>query len=119
MSIAPISATPLDSVGATRGRHNHGGGHRVAMDAAAQALGMSAKDLRTALTGGQTIASVATSKGISTDTVKSAISDALATANPNMTADRVQQLAQGFLEGPKNAVGAPKPGDVDNDGDSR
>ncbi len=50
--------------------------------------------------------------------MKPAITDALTKADPNMTADRAQQLAQRFLDGPKNAGGAPKPGDVDNDGDS-
>jgi hypothetical protein len=82
------------------------------MDAPARALGMSSH-------GGQTIASHVKSEGISADTVKSAITDALTKADQNKTADRAQQLAQRFLDAPKNAAVAPETGDVDNDGDCR
>ncbi len=54
----------------------HHGHHHVAMDAAAQALGMSTTDLRTALQSGQSLSSLAASKGVSQDSLISAISSA-------------------------------------------
>jgi len=118
VSIAPVATNPTASTSQVHGHHEHGG-HRVAMDAAAQVLGMTHKELRAALSGGQTIASLATGKGISADTMKAAITDALTKANPNLTADRAAQLAARFLDGPRNSGGAPRSGDVDHDGDSR
>ena len=118
MSIAPVATNPTASTSQVHGHREHGG-HRVAMDAAAQLLGMTPKELRAALTGGQTIASLASGKGISTDTMKTAISDALTKANPNLTADRAAQLAARFLDGPRNSGGAPRSGDADHDGDRR
>jgi hypothetical protein len=117
VSIAPVGTAPLDTVGKADA-HAHHGGRRVAMDAAAQSLGMTRQELRTALSGGQTIASIATTKGISTATVKSSMAAALLKANPNMSPDRADQIAQRFLDGPKSSSGKPKSGDVDHDGDS-
>ena len=117
MSIAPVGTTPLDTVGRADA-HAHHGRRRVAMDAAAQSLGMTRHELRTALSGGRTIASIATGKGISTATVKSSMAAALLKANPNMSPDRADQIAQRFLDGPKRSSDAPRSGDVDHDGDS-
>jgi len=117
VSIAPVGTTPLDTVGKPD-THAHHGGRRLAMDTAAQALGMTRQELRTALSGGQTIASIATSKGISTASVKSSMAAALLKANPNMSPDRADQIAQRFLDGPKSSSGTSRSGDVDHDGDS-
>jgi hypothetical protein len=56
------------------GRGGKGGaGRGMGLDAAATALGMTAADLRTAVQGGQTIAQVATSKGVDLQKVVDAI----------------------------------------------
>ncbi|MEY4230187.1 MAG: hypothetical protein RLZZ362_1036 [Actinomycetota bacterium] len=59
-----------------RGGHGDHGGRRGAgrgLDAAATALGVTADELRTELRGGQTIAQVATAKGVAVQTVVDAI----------------------------------------------
>jgi uncharacterized protein YidB (DUF937 family) len=63
------------------------------MDAAAKALGMSSSDLRTALQSGQSLSSIATSKGISQDTLVAAMAAAIQQANPNVTADQATSVA--------------------------
>jgi uncharacterized protein YidB (DUF937 family) len=84
--------------------HGHGGGARKAgMDAAAQALGMSSSDLQTALKGGQSLSSLAQSKGINPDSLTKTISDAVAKANPSMSSDRAQQIAQRLVNGPNDS----------------
>ncbi|HKT02831.1 MAG TPA: hypothetical protein VJT31_25145 [Rugosimonospora sp.] len=84
--------------------HGHGAGrgaHKAGMDAAANALGMSTDDLRSALRGGQSLESLAQSKGISTDSLISTISNALTQANPQLSADRADQIAQRMVNGPE------------------
>jgi uncharacterized protein YidB (DUF937 family) len=87
-----------------QGHHGHGhhGSRKAGMDAAAKALGMSGDDLRSALQSGQTLSSLAQSKGISTDSLASTISNALTEANPKMSADRAQQIAQRMVSGPSD-----------------
>jgi uncharacterized protein YidB (DUF937 family) len=63
------------------------------MDAAAKALGMSASDLRTALQSGQSLESIASSKGVSQDTLTAAMSAAIQQANPGMSADQASKVA--------------------------
>jgi uncharacterized protein YidB (DUF937 family) len=58
--------------------------------------------IQSALKGGQTLSSLAQSKGVSTDSLTKAISDAVAKANPSMSSDRAQQLAQRMVNGPTN-----------------
>jgi hypothetical protein len=106
--------------------HHHGHGMRKAgMDAAAQALGMSTSDLQSALKSGQTLATLAQSKGVSTDTLTTAITTALSKANPSLSSDRAAQIAQRMIEGPGAAgasqgapfaAGAPSGQDPDHDG---
>jgi uncharacterized protein YidB (DUF937 family) len=63
------------------------------MDAAATALGMSASDLRTALQSGQSLASIASSKGVSEDTLVAAMATAIQQANPGISADQASKVA--------------------------
>jgi hypothetical protein len=73
VTAALIAARPA---GDGEGRGGHGGpgmGRGMGLDAAATALGMTAADLRTAVQGGQTIAQVATSKGVDLQKVVDAI----------------------------------------------
>ncbi|HSP54406.1 MAG TPA: SHOCT domain-containing protein [Dehalococcoidia bacterium] len=57
-------------------RGPHGGGYMMDVKAAAaEVLGVSESDLRTALDSGQTLAAIAQSKGMSTDDFKSALTD--------------------------------------------
>ena len=92
------------------GQHGHGhhGMRKAGMDAAAQALGMSSSDLQAALKKGQTLSSLAQSKGVSADNLATAISSALRKANPSLSTDRAQQIAQRMSNGPV---------DSDHDGD--
>jgi tape measure domain-containing protein len=60
-SAAQISAVGLSSIQSQQKRSH------PAMDAAAKLLGMSASDLRSALQSGQSLADIASSKGISQD----------------------------------------------------
>ena len=84
--------------------HHHGHGTRKAgMDAAAKALDMSTTDLQAALKSGQTLASLAQSKGVSIDTLTSAISAALIKANPSLSTDRAALIAQRMVNGPQSA----------------
>jgi hypothetical protein len=73
------------------GHHGHGP-HRHGLSAAATALGMTEAELRTALEGGQTLAQVAQSKGVSVDTVVNAIVAEIKTKlNEQVAAGRLTQ----------------------------
>lgn len=107
--------------GATGHGHGHHGMRKAGMDAAAQALGVSSDDLRAALGSGKTLASLAQAKGLSTDALTSAISDALKKANPSLSNDRAALIAQRMINGPGTAgpVGFGGRVDRDHDGDVR
>jgi uncharacterized protein YidB (DUF937 family) len=78
---------------ATQGHHHrhHAGG--AAMDAAAKALGMSTTDLMSSLQSGQSLASIAKTKGVSQDDLVKTMATALQGADSNLTADQATQLA--------------------------
>jgi len=87
-------------------------------DAAANLLGMSESDLRTALQSGQSLSDIASSKGISKDQLVSTIATAIQQNNPSMSSDRATTIAtdiatrvpgQGGPAGPRGA-GGPPPG---------
>jgi hypothetical protein len=85
---APTGAT------ATQGHHHHhrhGGGN--VMSAAAQLLGMSTSDLTSTLQSGQSLASIASSKGVSQSSLVSALATALQGSGSNLTADQATQIA--------------------------
>ena len=63
------------------------------MDAAAKALGMSTTDLMSSLQSGQSLASIAKTKGVSQDDLVKTMATALQGADSNLTADQATQLA--------------------------
>lgn len=124
MSISAISSGQSTSTQQVQKAQHHGNGQpgvrKAGMDAAAQALGLSSTDLRSALKDGQSLSALAQAKGVSTDTLAAAISSAVTKANPSLSSARVQQIAQRLVEGPgaaESVSGAA--GDQDHDGDSR
>ena len=84
-------------------RHHGHGTSTAGMDVAAKALNMSTSDLQAALKSGQTLSSLAQSKGVSTDTLTSAISAALTKADPSLSSDRAALIAQRMVSGPQSA----------------
>ena len=64
-----------------------------AMDAAAKLLGMSASDLRIALQGGQSLASIASSKGVTQDQLTAAMAAAIQSNNPGISAEQATKVA--------------------------
>ena len=78
---------------ATQGKHNHRHAGAAAMDAAAKALGMSTTDLMSSLQSGQSLTSIAKSKGVSQDDLVKAMASALQSTDSSLTADQATQLA--------------------------
>jgi len=107
VSIQPISSTTGFSTSTTLGstvaptmaRHHRLNLQHIGLAAAAEALGMSVGDLRTALLNGASLASLASSKGISTETLAVAIPGALMQADPSLSVARATALAQRMIEG--------------------
>ena len=97
MSISAVSTSAANQVAQTQ-HHGHAARSK-AFAAAAKALGMSTDDLRTSLKSGQTLASLAKSKGVSTDTLTSTIASALTSANSSLSSDKAQQIAQQMVSG--------------------
>ena len=100
--------------------HAQSGVRKAGMNAAAQTLGLSSTELRSALKSGQSLSSFAQSKGVSTGALAAAIRGAVAKANPSLSSARAQQIAQRIIVGPGTigSVGGAA-GDQDHDGDSR
>jgi lambda repressor-like predicted transcriptional regulator len=84
---AQVSAVGLPTIGSQQQRPH------PAMDAAEKLLGMSASDLRTAMQSGQSLASIASSKGISQDALTAAMATAIQAANPSVSADQATKVA--------------------------
>jgi hypothetical protein len=78
-----------------------------AMDAAAKLLGMSSSDLRTALQSGQSLVSIASSKGISQDALVGAMASAIQEANPDISADQATKVATAIATRTPHAGSAP------------
>ena len=121
MSISAIGSGQSTSTQRVHKAQHHGqsGVRKAGMDAAAQALGLSSTDLRSALKSGQSLSALAQSKGVSTDTLAAAIGGAVAKADPSLSSARAQQIAQRLIEGSgtTGSVGGAA-GDKDHDGDS-
>lgn len=92
MSQAATAAQGATGTTASHGHHHHrhGGG---AMSAASQLLGMSTSDLGSALQSGQSLASIASSQGVSQNALVSALADAIKGSNSNLTSDQASQIA--------------------------
>jgi hypothetical protein len=63
------------------------------MDAASQLLGESTADLMASLQSGQSLSSIAQSKGVSQDDLVEAMASALQGADSNLSADQANQIA--------------------------
>lgn len=99
MNIAPVSGTTSPYATGSNEASGHAA-RRKAFDAAANALGMSTQDLRSALRNGQTMSSLAQSKGVSADSLTSAISTALTGADPSLSSGKAQDIAAHMVAGP-------------------
>jgi hypothetical protein len=88
----PTAAAAQGTTGTTttHGHHHHRGG---AMSAASQLLGMSTSDLGSALQSGQSLASIASSQGVSQSALVGALAAAIKGSNSNLTADQATQIA--------------------------
>jgi uncharacterized protein YidB (DUF937 family) len=107
-SISVDQATKVATAIATHGHHGH---HRhdavsAAMDSAAQTLGMTTSDLTSSLQNGQSLSSIATSKGVSQTDLINAMSTALAGADSNLSAAQATQLATAMVNGPSQGSSA-------------
>ena len=102
------SVQGASATGATHGHHGHHRHHAVsaAMDSAAQTLGMTTSDLTASLQNGQSLSSIATSKGVSQTDLINAMSTALAGADSNLSAAQATQLATAMVNGPSQSSGA-------------
>jgi uncharacterized protein YidB (DUF937 family) len=107
-SQAPDPNSSVQGAGATQGHHGHHRHHAVssAMDSAAQLLGTTTSDLATSLQNGQSLSSIATSKGVNQSDLINAMSTALAGADPNLSAAQATQLATSMVNGPAQGNGA-------------
>ena len=100
---APGAASSGAATGTTATSHKHGH-HRhhaaaAAMDAAAKALGTTS-DLVSSLQSGQSLATIASAKGVSQDDLVKAISSALSQADSSLSTDQATQLATAMVTGP-------------------
>jgi preprotein translocase subunit SecD len=95
LAAAQSSTSPTAAQG--HHHHHHHGGGAAAMNAASQLLGMSPSDLASALQSGQSLASVASSQGVSQSALVSAMATALQGSNSNFTASQASQLATQML----------------------
>jgi hypothetical protein len=86
---APAAQNPVQA----HGHHHHHGGHRQAVDAAADALGMSPDALRSQLQSGKSIADVANDRGLDVNGVESAIKTELQNRLPDASTDQLQAVA--------------------------
>jgi lambda repressor-like predicted transcriptional regulator len=96
------------NVGAARGHHHHhhhGGGGNDLMSAVSQLLGDTTDQVAAALQGGQSLADLAKSKGVSQDDLVQAVATALQKDNPNLSTDLATEIATEFATASR-AVGS-------------
>jgi uncharacterized protein YidB (DUF937 family) len=77
------------------------------MNGAAQALGMSSSDLISALQSGQSLSSIASSKGLSQDKLVAAMATSIQQANPGVSADQATKVATAMATRTPPAGGMP------------
>jgi len=104
LDVVSIATAQLASI---QPQHKH---PHPAMDAAAKLLGMSASDLRAALQSGQSLVSIASSKGISQGALVGAMATAIQEANPDVSADQATKVATAIATRTHSAVGTPPSG---------
>jgi uncharacterized protein YidB (DUF937 family) len=77
------------------------------MNGAAQALGMNSSDLISALQSGQSLSSIASSKGLSQDKLVAAMAASIQQANPGVSADQATKVATAMATRTPPAGGMP------------
>jgi hypothetical protein len=77
------------------------------MNGAAQALGVSSSDLISALQSGQSLSSMASSKGLSQDKLVAAMAASIQQANPGVSADQATKVATAIATRTPPAGGMP------------
>ena len=93
LPVTPSAAGAAQGTTGTHPHHHHHHGGGGAMSAASQLLGMSTSDLVAALQSGQSLASIASSRGVSQNALVSALAAAIKGSNSNLTADQATQIA--------------------------
>jgi hypothetical protein len=96
--LAGMSNVQLDanSIRAAHGITSHQSGpsrSHPALGGAAAALGMTLSDMRKAYRSGLSISAMASSKGMSQDTLMASMAGAIQKASPNFSADQAMQVA--------------------------
>lgn len=81
------------------GQPPSGGIINASMDAAAETLGLSRYELRNALQSGSTLKDLADGAGVSTDDLKTAMSEAISSAAPPQIAERANRELDGVISG--------------------
>ncbi len=99
------------------GRPPGGGPMKAGMDAAAETLGLSAEDLKSALDEGSTLEELASSAGVSTDDLEAAMAAAIEDVAPAQAAERMTADLGSIISGerpppPPRSGGGPGQTDV-------
>jgi uncharacterized protein YidB (DUF937 family) len=101
----PVQADGANGTSASDGHHHHHGHKAVsaAMDSVASLLGTTTTDLATATRSGQSLTQIASSKGVSQQSLVSAIATALEGSDSSMSTSQATQLATALATGtPQN-----------------
>lgn len=103
--VPPVQADGATGTSAAGGHHHHHGHKAVsaAMDSVATLLGTTTTDLATATQSGQSLTQIASSKGVSQQSLVSAIATALQGSDSSMSSSQATQLATALATGtPQN-----------------
>ena len=98
------TARSRDDADRVEHEHRSGAAMRAAFSAAAHALGMSRNALVGALESGHTLATLATSAGVSPQNLTSAIGDAIARADSTLSPDRAAGIARQLVQAAPSVV---------------
>ena len=101
--------TDVSSIGGTQssGSQSAPPANNPVMNGAAKALGMSSSDLISALQSGQSLSSIASSKGVSQDKLVAAMATSIQQANPGVSADQATKVATAMATRTPSAGGTP------------
>jgi len=99
----------VSSIGGTQctGSQSAPPANNPVMNGAAKALGMSSSDLISALQSGQSLSSIASSKGLSQDKLVAAMATSIQQANPGVSADQATKVATAMATRTPPAGGTP------------
>jgi hypothetical protein len=99
----------VSSIGGTQfaGSQSAPPANNPVMNGAAKALGMSSSDLISALQNGQSLSSIASSKGVSQDKLVAAMATSIQQANPGVSADQATKVATAMATRTPPAGGTP------------